>query len=142
MNDLFGITAESKGGNNLITPFSSSDRVSISSQNDITGVFEADIIPFDTAYEEYQIDCFRMAYPNEDEFNLMSYDDVKKVCDWIEEQNQIKNFPNIGKVIRVEPKPFLPSVRFRDFESNLVAYYFTLRITFVNTVKRQVITYD
>lgn len=142
MQNLFSITAEGNDGDNLITPFSSSDRVSISDKSDITGHYEADIIPFDSVYEEYQVDCFRMAYANEDNYNIMSYNDVKSVCDWIEQQNVIKNFPNIGKsIVRVEPKPFLPGVRFKDVENNLVGYFFTLRITYVNPIKRQSIEY-
>lgn len=143
MDNLFSITAEGKGGDNLITPFSSSDRASLLERKDVCGVYEATIAPSLSVYEEYQIDCFRLAYPNEDDFNIMSYDDVKLVCQWIESQNITKNFPDIGeRVVRVEPKPFLPSVRFMDIDANLVGYYFTLRITYVNDMQRQDIEYE
>lgn len=143
MANLFSISAEGNDGDNLITPFSSSDRASISEQKDITGFYEADIVPFVSVYEEYQIDCFRMAYSNEDNYNIMSYEDVKSVCDWIEAQNLTGNFPEIGEqIVRVEPKPFLPSVRFRDVDANLVGYYFTLRITYVNKMQRRGVEYE
>lgn len=142
MSNLFTITAEGQDGTNLITPFSSSDRASIVDRVDVTGAYGADIIPFNSVYEEYQVDCFRHAYPNEDADTIMQYDDVKEVCKWIEAQNLTKNFPDIEeKVVRVEPKPFLPTVRWKDVEANLVGYCFTLRITYVNDAPRQVIEY-
>lgn len=94
-------------------------------------------------HEDYQIDCFRRAYANQDDFNILTYDDVRAVCDWIEAQNTEKNYPDIGKqIVRVEPIPFLPQVRFKDMDTNIVGYFFTLRITYFNPMERQSAAYE
>lgn len=139
---LCAIMAEGNDGTNLITPFSSSGRASIEHCIDILGDYSAEIIPDPAVYEEYQVDCFRLAYSNQDDYNILAYEDVEKVCKWIEEQNVTRNFPDISEdIVRVEPKPFLPQVRFKDAESGLVGYMFTLRITYVNKMQRTSISY-
>ena len=143
MQNLFSIAAEDNDGDNLITPFSSSEKVGIDSVIDVTGALMADIIPFEMVHEDYQIDCFRRAYANQDDFNILTYDDVRAVCDWIEAQNTEKNYPDIGKqIVRVEPIPFLPQVRFKDMDTNIVGYFFTLRITYFNPMERQSAAYE
>lgn len=143
ISELFSIFADGQDGANLITPFSSSERAVINDGFDVTGAYEAEVNPLSSVYEEYQVDCFRRAYPNDDSYNILAYDDVKEICRWIEAQNELRNFPDIGEnIVRVEPKPFLPQVRFKDIETGLAGYFFTLRITYVNKMKEATIRYD
>lgn len=143
LSTLFVITAEGLNGDNLITPFGSSGRANIDDHTDICGTYCAEIIPKVTVYEEYQIDCFRYANPNEDDYNILTYEQVEEACRWIEAQNLIKNYPAINeKIVRVEPQPFLPQVRFKDIDNNLVAYMFTLRIHYVNGMQRGYAEYE
>lgn len=143
LSNLFVITAEGLNGDNLITPFGSSGRADIDDRRDIYDTYCADIIPRASVYEEYQIDCFRYANPNENEYNILTYEQVEEACRWIETQNLSRNYPAIGeKIIRVEPQPFLPQVRFKDVETNRVAYMFTLRIHYVNDMQRAYTEYE
>ena len=143
LSSLFVITAEGLNGDNLITPFGSSARADIDDHRDIYGAYCAEIIPRVSVYEEYQIDCFRYANPNEDDYNILTYEQVEEACRWIEAQNLTGNYPNIGeRIVRVEPQPFLPQVRFKDVEANLVAYMFTLRIHYVNDMERRSAEYE
>ena len=57
---LHNITAEEQDGANIIFPIGSSIRRSISDTVDVTGGYEADILPANV-YEEYQINCYKNA---------------------------------------------------------------------------------
>lgn len=134
---LWNISAEKRDGANIIFPTGTSARREIRENEDVTGLYEADIIPLPSVYEEYQINCYKDFTNNNNEFNIMQIDEVEAVIDWINNQDEQQNFPEItGKtVIAVETFPFIPQIRGIEPDTGMVCYYITLRITYVNTAK-------
>lgn len=128
--------AEKNDGANVVLPFGSSSRRTLDDYIDVDGYYCGDIKPLPSVYEEYQVQCYRYVGTEENDYNIMTLDDVQAVCDWIVEQDEKQNFPEIGKsVIAVEPLPFVPQVAGRDSETGLWKFYFTLRVTYRNTAK-------
>lgn len=132
-------SAETSDGDNVILPFGTSARRSLNDYIDAQGCYCGNITPFPSVYEEYQVQCFRYIGAEQDDYNIMTLDDVQAVCDWIVEQDEKRNFPQItGKrVISVEPFPFNPQAVGRDAETGLWKWYFTLRITYQNIAKER-----
>jgi hypothetical protein len=130
-------TGQENDGDNVVLPYSTSARRNLSDYIDTTGAYNMDIMPTASVYEEYQIQCYRMAYAEENATNILTLDEVQGICDWVIEQDEQGNLPQItGKqVVAVEPFPFNPQVAGRDVDSNLWKWYFTLRITYVNTAQ-------
>lgn len=141
---LYNITAEEQDGANIIFPIGSSIRRSISDTVDVTGGYEADILPAASVYEEYQINCYKMLVNSDNGYNVMRVEEVEDVIDWINEQDEKQNFPDMNgkKVVAVETFPFVPQIRFVDPETGIVCYYITLRITYVNTAKGRSVYYE
>lgn len=134
---LYFGSAEENDGDNVVLPFGTSARRNLNDYYDTQGLYCGNIIPLPSVYEEYQVQCFRYIGAEQNDFNIMTLDDVQAVCDWIIEQDEQGNFPEItGKrVISVEPFPFNPQAAGRDVETGLWKWYFTLRITYQNTAK-------
>lgn len=133
---LYFGSAEENDGDNVILPFGTSARSNLDDYIDAQGLYCGDITPLPSVYEEYQVQCYRYIGAEQNEFNIMTLDDVQSVCDWIIEQDELGNFPEIGKrVISVEPLPFIPQAAGRDLETGLWKWFFTLRITYQNTAK-------
>lgn len=133
---LWSIAAEEQDGANIIFPIGSSMRRNINDRTDITGGYEADIVPLPSVYEEYQINCYKNYTNNADEWNIMKLEEVEKVIDWINAQDEALNFPDIGEnIVSVETFPFIPQIRFADPQSRFICYYITLRIRYVNKAK-------
>lgn len=133
---LYNISGEMRDGTNIIFPVGSSSKRNIDDSIDIIGLYEADIQPLPSVYEEYQINCYKSLANSDNEYNILRYEEVENVIDWITQQDELLNFPDIGEsVVAVEATPFVPQIRFADPESGVVCYFITLRITYVNTAK-------
>ena len=142
LNLVWNISAEEADGANVLLPTSTSYRRNLENEYvDVCGNYEADVVPLPSVYEEYQINCYRPIVENNNDFNTLNYEDVEKVIDWITEQDEAENFPQINnkKVIAVESFPFIPQIRGIDPDTRLICYYITLRITYVNSAKRRTI---
>ena len=138
LNELWNLSAYEQDGANVIIPTGTSYKRNLEESIDATGGYEGNFIPLPSIYEEYQINCYRTIVENDNEFNTLKFEDVEKVIDWITEQDERENFPQINKpVIAVECFPFIPQVRGVDPDTGLICYYITLRITYVNTSKRR-----
>lgn len=131
---LYFGSAEENDGDNVILPFSTSARRTLNDYFDTQGYYCGDLVPLPSVYEEYQVQCFRYIGAEQNDFNIMTLDEVQEVCDWIIEQDEKGNFPNINDtyVVAVEPFPFNPQAAGRDVETGLWKWYFTLRITYIN----------
>lgn len=131
---LWGLYAEEIDGTNVILPFGTSSRRSLQENIDTIGCYNGEIKPSPSVYEEYQVNCYKDITPNATEYNFMKLEDVQAVCDWIIEQDENGNLPQLtGKqVISIEPYPFNPQVRYIDPDKNIIAYFITVRITYVN----------
>lgn len=142
LNLVWNISAEEADGANVILPTSTSYRRNLKNELvDVCGNYEANVVPLPSVYEEYQINCYRTVFENNNDINILNYEDVEKVIDWITEQDESGNFPQIKgkKVIAVESFPFIPQIRGIDSDTKLICYYITLRITYVNPAKGRVI---
>jgi hypothetical protein len=131
---LWGLYAEEIDGTSVILPFGTSRRTTLTDYTDTIGGYNGEIEPLTSVYEEYQVNCYKDITPNATEYNFMKLEDVQAVCDWIIEQDENGNLPKItGKqIISVEPFPFIPQVRYIDPDKNIIAYFITVRITYVN----------
>lgn len=133
---LYNITAEERDGANIIFPVGSSTRRTLTDDVDITGCYCADIQPNASVYEEYQINCYKSVVNSENDWNILKFGEVEKIIEWIGEQDEKQNFPDIGeKIVMIDTYPFVPQTRFIDPESGIACYYITLRITYVNKAK-------
>jgi len=143
LSELWQIYATMKDGANVILPFGTSERRRLTDYIDNVGGYNAEIKPTASVYEEYQINCYRDVVADENDYNVLKIEDVQAICDWIIEQDESGNLPEIEgvKVVAVEPHPFNPQIRFIDPESNIIGYYFTLRVYYVNTAKARDVEY-
>lgn len=133
---LWNISAEPQDGANVIFPTGSSRKRNISDGVDVTGWYQSEIQPLPSVYEDYQINCYKRVFGNENEWNIMKLEEVENVIAWIEKQDEAQNFPDIGEsVVSVETFPFVPQIRGIDPNTGMVCYYITLRVTYVNMAK-------
>lgn len=137
LSTLWNISAEMADGANILLPSGTSERRYIDENIDVTGVYEGDIIPLPSYYEEYQVNCYKSFTNNNNSYNVMNFADVEKAIEWVQKQDEDLNFPDIEgeNVISVEALPFQPQIRGIDPDTYLVCYYFTLRIRYVNRAK-------
>lgn len=136
LQSVWNISAEEQDGANVIVPASTSYRRELNDRMNVDGSYEADIIPSASVYEEYQINCYRTVIGNDNEFNALKFDEVEAVIEWITEQDETGNFPDINKtMVAVECFPFIPQIRGVDPDTGLICYYITLRLTYVNNIK-------
>ena len=141
LSSLWNISAYEQDGANVIMPTGTSYRRNITESIGVDGWYEATLTPLPSIYEEYQINCYKTIVNNDNDFNTLNFEDVEKVIDWITEQDEKQNFPQISgrKIIAVECFPFIPQIRGVDPDTGLICYYVTVRITYVNPAKSRLI---
>lgn len=147
--NLFSIAATEDIGNRAILPQGSSPAFQISEKLDVLGNYEGDIVPYPSVYEDYQINCFEPYDPQdssdpERNINVLTYDEVQAVCEWIEEQDANGNLPRLSgeQVIQIECLPFVPQIRYVNTEESTIAYFITLRVRYVNRRQRRWVEYE
>lgn len=146
---LWSIAATEKDGVNVILPQGASPAVEYDDTIDVCGNYECTITPYPSVYEDFQINCYRIydasdnSAPGEN-INVMTIDKVQQICDWVAEQNEKGELPNITgkKVVAIECVPMVPQVRGLNREENIIAYFVTIRIRYVNPIKRKHIEFD
>lgn len=146
--ESWGIGGTEEKGVNVIFPQGTSPVYQYVESTDITGDYNCDIVPHLSVYEDYQVNCYQ-AYDASDNtapqvnLNILSYDEVVEVCEWIAEQNENGNLPAItGKqVVSIECNPFIPQIRGINQQRNLICYFITVRIRYVNTAKRKLVVH-
>lgn len=146
LTDLFSIGATDDIGVSVILPQGSSEAVRYDEFIDVTGAYNCDVVPYPSVYEDFQINMYKW-YDERDTIqpsgnsNVLSYDEVQAVCDWVIQQNEARNLPTITgvDVVSVEVNPFVPQIRFVDTEQSKIGYFITLRIRYVNKRKAMAI---
>lgn len=145
---LLSIAAQAEKGNTVILPQGASPTVQYNDVLDVTGQYECQVSPYPSIYEDFQINCYEWYdvkdnNPPQYNENVLTYEQVCGVCEWVNNQNTLKNFPNIGEqVVSIECNPFVPQIRYVDEETNTVCYFITVRIRYVNHLrKNEVIEY-
>lgn len=147
LENLMSIAGNSERGSTVILPNGSSEKVYHNELIDTLGIYSDDIKPFPSVYEDFQINCYEWydvkdTNPPQYNENVLTYEQVCGVCQWIEEQNSKSNFPNVGEdVISIECYPFVPQIQYVDPDTNTVGYYITVRIRYVNKTKGKYVEY-
>ncbi len=148
LSELMSIAATTEHGNTVILPQGASPAVQYQEFFDTLGEYNCTIEPYPSIYEDFQINCYEWydvkdnAPPSRNR-NVLTYEEVCSVCDWVKEQNAKDNFPDIGeKIIAVECNPFVPQVRYIDPDTNTVGYFITVRIRYVNRTPRKTVEYE
>lgn len=153
LSDLWSIAGSEEMGNTVILPQGASDFVQYLESEDVGAWYECEITPYLSVYEDYQINCFRYYDAADDtqpsaNINVMTLDEVQEICDWVQAQNDADNFPVITgrdgkplKVISVECNPPMPQIRYVDSTKNLIAYFITFRVRYVNPREKKVVEY-
>ena len=147
--NLWSIAASEDVGVRVVLPQGASQKRQYAEGIDTLGNYNCDIIPFPSYYEDYHINCYQ-AYDTkdnstpEDNINILNYNDVQSICDWIERQDDNNKFPDITgeNVISIECNPSVPQIRYINPQDNTVCYFITVRIRYVNKAKRKSISYE
>ena len=145
LKGLWSIAGVEDVGVKIILPQGASAKRQYIDSTDILDGYECEIIPYDRYYEDYQINCYEFYDVNDssepsDNINVLSFNDVQKICDWLEEQDEVLNLPEITNhsVVAIECNPHTPQIRFVNTEENIIGYFITVRIHFKNKAKRSV----
>lgn len=147
LKNLMSIASESEQGKTVILPQGASPAVQYQEQFNVNGGYECIIEPYPSVYEDFQVNCYEWydvkdTNPPKFNENVLTYQDVCRVCDWIEAQNEAENFPEIGeKIVSVSCEPFTPQIRYVDPDTNTVGYFITVRIRYVNRKQRKLVEY-
>lgn len=148
LKDLWSIAATEKRDIRVILPQGASPSVQYQEQMDTLGNYECVIEPYPSVYEDYQINCYEWYDVNDDSApikneNVLALEQVQSICEWVKEQNEANNFPDIGeKIVSIECNPFVPQIRYVNPEENTVGYFITVRIRYVNRTARKTVEYE
>ena len=145
LSDLWSIAGVEDVDVNVILPQGASAKRQYIDSVDVIDEYKCEIVPYDRYYEDYQINCYK-AYDSrdssspEDNVNVMNFEDVQKICDWVAEQDEALNIPQITgeSVVAIECNPHIPQIRFVNTDENIIGYFVTVRIHFKNKAKRSV----
>lgn len=145
--NLWSIAATEDIGVNVILPQGASPTHQYQERTDALGNYLCEIVPYLSVYEDFQVNCYRWYDVNDSTAparneNVLSLQDVEKVCQWVKAQNDANNFPEIGEqVVSIECNPFVPQIRYVNPEENTVGYYITIRLRYVNRENRKTVEY-
>lgn len=146
--NLWSIGGEEKTDESVIFPQGASQRMQLREGTDTLGNYVAEQTPYFSVYEDFQINCYKYYDVNESgapsvNINALTYDEVRAICDWIDKQDEIENFPQINEnVVSVSCEPFVPQIRYIDDKESQIAYFITLRVRYVNWREKRVIEHE
>lgn len=147
LKNLMSIASESNKGQTVILPQGASPVVQYQERFDTLGGYECTIEPYPSIYEDFQINCYEWydvndTNPPQFNENVLTYQEVVGVCNWVKAQNEANNFPDIGEmIISIECNPFVPQIRYVDPVTNTVGYFITVRLRYVNRTQRKTVEY-
>lgn len=148
LKNLMSIASESNKGNTVILPQGASPAVQYQEQFDVNGYYNCTIEPYPSVYEDFQINCYEWydvndTNPPQFNENVLTYEQVCGVCDWVKAQNEANNFPDINEmIVSIECNPFVPQIRYVDPDTNTVGYFITVRLRYVNRTPRKTVVYE
>ena len=138
LSDLWSIAATEERGVRVILPQGASPAVQYQEKMDTLGNYECNIVPYPSIYEDFQINCYEWydvsdsSAPAKNE-NVLTLEQVTRICDWVKDQNDAENFPDIGeKIVSIECNPFVPQIRYVNPEEGTIGYFITVRLRYVN----------
>ena len=148
LENLWSIAATEDRGVRVILPQGASPVVQYQEQIDTLGNYSCEIVPYPSVYEDFQINCYEWYDVNDDSAptrneNVLTIEQVTRICDWIKEQNDMGNFPDIGEnIVSIECNPFVPQIRGVTPEEKTVAYFITVRLRYVNRTRGKTVEYE
>lgn len=148
LKNLMSIASDMDRGNTVILPQGSSPAVQYQEKFDSLGNYECIISPYPSVYEDFQINCYEWydvkdTNPPKFNENVLTYEEVCGVCEWVKEQNEKNNFPEIGEyIVSIECNPFVPQIRYVDPDTNTVGYFITVRLRYVNRMNTKTVEYE
>lgn len=148
LSNLMSIASNTNKGNTVILPQGASPVVQYQENFDNLGFYQCTISPYPSVYEDFQINCYEWydvkdTNPPKLNENVLTYEEVCGVCDWVNEQNEKNNFPEIGeKIVSIECNPFVPQIRYVDPDTNTVGYFITVRLRYVNRANTKSVEYE
>lgn len=146
MKNLMTVAGQEDTDARVIFPLGSSDAWELREWRDVHDDYRCEIVPYPSVYEEFQINCYER-YDARDEsdphvnVNVLSLEEVTRVCKWIEEQDANQAFPvDVGEnVFAIECVPITPQIQYINAEESLVGYFITVRVRYINKRKKRVI---
>ena len=148
LNNLWSIAATEDRGVRVILPQGASPTHKYQESIDTLGNYACEIVPYPSVYEDFQINCYEWydvndTNPPQFNENVLTYEQVCGVCDWVKAQNEANNFPDIGElIVSIECNPFVPQIRYVDPDTNTVGYFITVRLRYVNRTPRKTVEYE
>lgn len=148
LKNLMSIASEANKGNTVILPQGASPAVQYNESVDALGDYQCIIEPYPSVYEDFQINCYEWYDVNDNNppslnENVLTYQEVVNVCNWIKAQNEANNFPDIDEmIVSIECNPFVPQIRYVDTDTNTVGYFITVRLRYVNRIPRKTVEYE
>ena len=148
LSDLWSIATTEERGARVILPQGASPTHQYQDGLDVYGNYQCEIVPYPSVYEDFQINCFQAYDVNDssepyENYNVMQLEDVEKVCQWVKEQNDKRNFPDISeKIVSIECNPFVPQIRYVNEIEKIICYFITVRLRYVNRAERKSIEYE
>lgn len=147
LSNLWSIAATEDIGKRVILPQGASSVVSHEDYIDTAGNYQCEIVPYPSVYEDFQINCYEWydvkdgSPPSQNE-NVLTLEAVENICKWVAEQDEKRNFPDIGeKIVSIECNPFVPQIRYVNQDENTVGYFITVRLRYVNRAQRRSVEY-
>ena len=142
LSSLWCIGAEEEEGQNVVLPQGTSQAMGFENEMvDVNGIYSGTHAPMARVYEDFQINCFRYVDINNNQepsvnLNVRTLEEVQSICEWIEKQNEVGNFPKLNEaVIAIECNPFNPQIRYVDLSEKIIAYFITVRVHYLNPRK-------
>ncbi len=148
LEKMLSIASNSNRGSTVILPQGASQVVQYQEEFDVNGYYECTIEPYPSVYEDFQINCYEWYDANDTNppqlnENVLTYEQVCGACDWVKEQNEANNFPDIGEmIVSIECNPFVPQIRYVDHNTNTVGYFITVRLRYVKRTPRKTVEYE
>ena len=148
LENLWSIAGTENRGVRVILPQGASPTHQYHESVDTLGNYQCEIVPYSSVYEDFQINCYEWYDVNDDSAptkneNVLTLEEVTSICDWVKEQNDIGNFPDINeKIVSIECNPFVPQIRYVNPDENTVGYFITVRLRYVNRAQRKPVEYE
>lgn len=138
LSKLWSVAAVEEHGVRVILPQGASPAWQYRERKDVYGNYYCDKIPNVSLFEDFQINCYEW-YDTKDNsnpesnLNVLTLEEVESICEWIKEQDNARNYPDIGEdIVSIECEPFVPQIRDVIPEEDTICYFITVRIRYVN----------
>lgn len=146
--DLWSIAATEEQGVRVILPQGASPTHQYIEETDTLGNYTCEIVPYPSVFRDFQVNCYVPYDVNDDSapfdnYNVLNLEEVESICEWVKEQNEVGNFPDIGeKIVSIECNPFVPQIRYTNVQESIICYFITVRLRYVNREQKKVVEYE